>query len=118
VTVVLVAIAGAAGALSRWGIASWVGPRSLPWSTLAINISGSFLLGFVLRVADLRDWPTSTVLPIGVGFLGAFTTFSTFSVEVTQLLRDDRPAAALGYVSLSLAAGVAAAALGYVAAPR
>ena len=57
VQVVLIAIAGAAGALSRYGIGSAVGGRSFPWATLGINLAGSFALGLVLHLAQLRDWP-------------------------------------------------------------
>lgn len=114
--VLLVALAGAAGALSRWGIGSWAGGRTLPWHTLGINVAGSFALGLLLRTADLRGWPDSTVVVLGVGFLGAFTTFSTFSVEAFTLLRDERAAAALGYVAATMALGILAAAAGWAAA--
>lgn len=114
--VALIAVAGAAGALSRYGIGTWVGTRTFPWSTLGINILGSFALGLVLRMGVLRDWPDTTTLPIGVGFLGAFTTFSTFSYEVQDLLRTDRAGAAATYVGLSLLGGVLAAAAGYAVA--
>ncbi len=113
--VVLIAIAGAAGALSRYGIGSAVGPRSFPWGTLGINLAGAFALGLVLRVAMLRDWPQAVTLPVAIGFLGAFTTFSTFSVETVDLLRADRAPEAAAYVSVSVLGGLAAAALGYVA---
>ncbi len=61
-----------------------MGPRSFPWATLAINLLGSFLLGVLAKLAADGGWPDKTTLPLGVGFLGAFTTFSTFSVE-TQM---------------------------------
>jgi CrcB protein len=57
-----------------------------------------------------------TTLAIGVGFLGAFTTFSTFSVETQTMLRDGRTTAAALYVGMSLVGGVALAALGYTVA--
>ncbi len=80
------------------------------------QVVGSFLLGFVLKVAGDRDWPDAATAAIGIGFLGAYTTFSTFSVETHTLLRDGRTAAAGLYVAVSLLAGVAAAALGYAVA--
>ncbi len=116
--IALVAVAGALGALSRWGIGTWVGSRAFPWSTLSINVVGSFLLGLTLRAAMIRGWPDTTTVPVAVGFLGAFTTYSTFSYEVTDLLRDDRAGTALAYVALSLAGGLLAAAVGYAAASR
>jgi CrcB protein len=114
--VVLIALAGAAGALSRYGIGNAIGGRSFPWATLGVNLVGSFALGLVLHLARLRGWPDDVTLPIAVGFLGAFTTFSTFSVETFDLLRTDQAAEALAYVGLSVAGGLGAAALGYAAA--
>lgn len=55
--VVLVALAGAAGALARYGIGSAVSPRVFPWSTLGINIAGSFVLGFLLRAESCEGGP-------------------------------------------------------------
>lgn len=114
--VLLVAVAGAAGALARYGVGSAVGTRSFPWATLGINLVGSFLLGLLLRTGLQRGWPETTTVPLGIGFLGAFTTFSTFSNEAYEMLRTDRAAAALAYVALSLVGGVLAAAAGYAAA--
>jgi CrcB protein len=116
VQVVLIAIAGAAGALSRYGISSAVGGRSFPWATAGINLVGSFALGLVLHLAQRRGWPDELTLPVAVGFLGAFTTFSTFSVETFDLLRTDQTVQAALYVGLSVGGGLAAAALGYAAA--
>jgi len=110
--IVLVGIAGAAGALGRYGIAALFGARAFPWPTLGVNVVGSLLLG-VLLVAGPSRLTANTTLAVAVGFLGAFTTFSTFSYETVTLFRAGRPAAALGYVALSTVAGVAAAAIGY-----
>jgi CrcB protein len=114
----LVAIAGAAGALTRYGIAVAVGVRSFPWTTLAINLTGSFLLGLLLTVGIEREWPENTIVPLAIGFLGAYTTYSTFSYETFTLFRADRAQAAVLYIGVSLAGGLAAAALGYVVARR
>jgi CrcB protein len=116
VKIALIAVAGATGALSRYGLAMAVGVRSFPWTTWGINLVGSFLLGLVLRLGDLRDWPDTTTIPLAVGFLGAFTTFSTFSYEVHALLRTDRAAAAVAYAVMSVVGGLAAAAVGYATA--
>jgi fluoride exporter len=109
----LVAAFGAAGALSRYGIGVAVGPRAFPWGTLAINVVGAFLLGWLLG-GD--RFSTTTTVALGAGFLGAFTTFSTFAWEATALVREDRAGAALGYVGASVALGLGASALGYLAA--
>jgi CrcB protein len=116
VQVVFVAVAGALGALSRYGLGRAVGTTSFPWTTLAINLAGSFALGVVLKSAVEHGWSSTTTATLGTGFLGAFTTFSTFSVETHTLLRDERFAAAALYAGASVLGGVALAALGYAAA--
>jgi len=116
VKLVLIGMAGAAGALARYGIGNAVGQRSFPWGTLGINLVGSGLLGLLLKLAVDRGWPDTTTLPLGVGFLGAFTTFSTFSVETHSMLQADRLWAAGAYVAASLIGGIAAAAVGYALA--
>ena len=117
-TTVLIAIAGAAGALTRYGIGRAVGPRPFPWATLGINVSGSFVLGFLVTIGVTRDWPETTTVPLAVGFLGAYTTFSTFSLETFTLLRTDRAPAAFACIAASVVGGLAAAALGYAVARR
>ena len=118
VRVVLVAIAGAAGALTRYGVGLAVGVRSFPWATLGINLTGSLLLGFVLAMSIERGWSETSVVPLSVGFLGAYTTFSTFSYETFTLVRTDRAPTALAYVLASVVGGVLVAAAGYAAARR
>lgn len=116
--VVLVGIAGAAGALARYGIGLAVGGRSFPWSTLGINLSGSFVLGFVLAFGLERGWSETTTVPLAIGFLGAYTTFSTFSYETFTLARTDRAMLAAVYVAVSVVGGVLAAFVGYTLARR
>jgi CrcB protein len=112
----LVALAGAAGALGRYAIGLAVGVRSFPWATLGINLTGSFLLGLVLTVGIERGWPDEATIPLAVGFLGAYTTFSTFSFETQTMLRTGRTAVAAAYVGVSVVGGVVAAAAGYATA--
>jgi fluoride exporter len=112
----LVAVAASVGALIRYGIAITVGVRSFPWPTLAINVAGSFALGVVLTLAIERRWSDTVTVPLAIGFLGTFTTFSTFSYETFALLRDERFTAAGGYLGASLLGGVLAAGAGYAAA--
>ena len=109
--VLLVALLGAAGAVSRYGVGTAVGTTSFPWATLGINIAGCLALGVVLAVGPVR-WSPELTTGIGVGFLGGFTTFSAFGVETQTLLRDDRLGAAAAYVALSVVVGVLAAYLG------
>jgi CrcB protein len=105
-------VAGALGALTRYAIGQAVGVRSFPWATLGINVTGSYALALVLTVALRRHWPEHVTIPLGTGFLGAYTTFSTFSYESMTLLRTDRTGTALAYVACSVVFGVAGAALG------
>jgi CrcB protein len=113
----LVAIAGggAAGALARYGttlaLARWLGP-AFPWGTLAVNGLGSFLLGALVALGEAdRAGPTARAL-VGTGFCGAFTTFSTFSVETLRM----PPTLAFANVAANLTVSLLAAALGYAAA--
>jgi CrcB protein len=108
-----VAVAGALGSLTRYSIGLAVGPRSFPWATLAINITGSFALGVVLTVAAGRGWTPETVAAVAVGFLGAYTTYSTFAFESFSLAHTGRAVTAAGYVAASVAVGILAARLGF-----
>lgn len=112
-TWVLVAAAGAAGAICRYAIVLAVGARPFPAATLVINVAGSFLLGLVLTMGVMGRLSAQATTAIAVGFLGAFTTYSTFSWELFDLGRTDRLPAAVVYLALSAAAGVAAAGIGY-----
>ena len=113
---VLVALAGATGAVVRYGVGIALGVRSFPWATLGINIVGSFALGFLLALGTEKAWSEAVTVPLAVGFLGAFTTFSTFSHETFILLRTGRSGMAALYVAMSVVGGVVAAAGGYAAA--
>jgi len=99
------------GATARYKLATWikVPPGGFPWATLWTNISGSFLLGLLLIVLTERFPPSRYVRPFAAtGVLGAYTTFSTFSVETDVLIKDGHVALAAAYVASSLAAGLAA----------
>jgi fluoride exporter len=109
----LVGISGAAGALTRYGISLWIGPQLFPWATLGINLSGSFALGFVVTWATAGHMPTDIATGITVGFLGAYTTFSTFSYETFVLAHANRAPNAIAYVLVSVLGGIACAAGGY-----
>ncbi len=114
-TTVAVAVAGAVGALLRWRVGVAVGVRSFPWATLAVNVVGCFVLAVVLAGPGASRWSPTTTTAVAVGLLGAFTTFSTFGYETFTLLRTERWTMAASYVVLSLAGGLAATALGWVA---
>ena len=114
VRVLLVGIAGAAGAMSRYGIGLAIGVRSFPWATLLINVIGSAVLGYVLSGPGVSRWSTTTTIAVAVGFLGAFTTFSTFSYETVTMLKTDRAVLAALYVAASVLLGTGAALGGYL----
>lgn len=107
----LVTLAGGIGVLARYGISSAFHGDVLPWATVAINLGGSFLLG-VLVVVDW--WSEEARLALGVGFLGGFTTFSTFSVQAVLDFKAGEPGRALIYLAVSVLGGLLAAWIGYV----
>lgn len=104
-----VAAGGALGTLARVGVdrALPVAPGGWPVATLLVNVSGALLLGVVLT--RVRDHRARALL--GTGVLGAWTTFSTFAVELDVLLRT-RPLVALAYAATSVLAGLVAVRLG------
>ena len=118
-TVLYVALGGALGAVLRYvsveGIARLSG-RPLPWGTLAVNVAGSFALGFLLLAADRMGLSPDARRFATIGVLGAFTTFSAFSWEIAFYLRDQKWLAAGAYAAGSLVLGVAALAAGAAAA--
>lgn len=85
-----IAFGGAIGSLARFwlatGIYTWLG-RDFPWGTLAVNLLGSFLIGFLAFFWAERVLAVEWRAAIFMGFLGAFTTFSTFSLETITLLQ-------------------------------
>lgn len=109
--VAAVAAGGALGTAARYGVgqAVAVAPGTFPWATLWTNVSGSLALGLVLAVVLERFPPTRFVRPfVATGFLGAYTTYSTFAVETDLLVKDGHGAVAAAYVAGSLVAGCAA----------
>jgi len=118
---VLLAIAfgGALGAPARYGVAQLiqVAPDGYPWATFWTNIVGSFALGILLALILERFPPTRYLRPfIATGFLGAFTTYSTFAVETDLLVKGGRTGIALIYALGSLLAGFLAVWVGIVLA--
>ena len=112
VLVLLIALAGAAGVVARYGVTEALGSDAAPWSVLAVNVVGSLALGALVgsgASADVRA-------VAGVGFLGGFTTFSTFSLDVFADLEAGRPGRALALVLVSVCLGVGAAAAGWALA--
>ena len=111
VSLLLVALGAGVGSLLRWWLGSAVGETGFPWATMAINISGCFLLAAMPAVSALRRWPSLLVL-LGPGLLGGFTTVSTWALESRELAADGNTAAAGSYVAATLLACLGAAAAG------
>lgn len=114
-TALLVAAAGGLGATARFAVdgaarARWT--TAFPWSTVAINVTGSLLLGLLTGLLTADGAPGLVRTVLGAGFCGGYTTFSTASVETVRLLRLRRYAAAAGNAVGSLVLTVAAGGLG------
>jgi len=111
-----VALGGAFGAVSRYGVDAWVERRAestFPWSTFAINVSGCFLVGFVIAaLVDRQRAPQWLRVGLVVGFCGGYTTFSTFAQETLDLVETREVGIAVASVLASVVFGVLAVLLG------
>ncbi|MBO0842509.1 MAG: fluoride efflux transporter CrcB [Nocardioides sp.] len=117
-TALLVIIGGAIGAPVRYLTDLYVRDRlggSFPWGTLVVNVVGAFVLGLVAGAASATALPQWALTLVGTGFCGALTTFSTFSYETVRLAEAGNWRSACGNVVISLAGGLAAVALGWLA---
>ncbi len=119
----VVMLGGAAGTLARYALSVWAGPlsRTLPWGTIGINVTGSFLIGlFGTLTAAHGRYPASDAvrLFVMVGFCGGYTTFSSFSLQTLDLLRAGAGARATINVLASVVLCVGAAAAGHLIAEQ
>ena len=111
--VLAVAAGGVVGTLIRFGVSTWVStqwPRHFFFATLAVNLLGCLLIGY-LYASFLHRPELSPEMRSGliVGFLGALTTFSSFSLDGLRLLESGQPATAFGYIGVSVLGGLLAA---------
>ncbi|WLD92780.1 fluoride efflux transporter CrcB [Alkalihalobacillus sp. AL-G] len=112
----MIGLGGAMGAAARYSIGLVMKKftiGSFPYGTWIVNIVGSLLLGAFANVYGSGELKTSTWSFIGIGFCGAFTTFSTFSYETLQLLQEKKYRTTIIYVLSSLVIGLLAAAVGW-----
>ena len=102
--VIAICIGASLGALARWGLGLWLNPVALlPLGTLAANLLGGYLVGICVAVfSALPQLDPVWRLTLVTGFLGALTTFSSFSAEVVAMLMQQRYALALGTAALHL----------------
>ena len=103
------------GAWLRWGLTTWLNPvlPSLPLGTLAANIGGGYAVGIAVAFFSSSEINPEWRLAVITGFLGALTTFSTFSAESVQLLQAARYGAAIVHSAAHLAGAIVATALGF-----
>lgn len=121
IKIIAVACGGAAGSLGRYAIAilaTRMTSVNFPMGTLAANIIGSLLIGFCWSYFDRVHISNEFRLFIFTGFLGGFTTFSTFTRETMQFIKTDEPFHAIAYLITSNAAGLAAVLLGFYLSSR
>lgn len=117
-TLILVSLFGALGAVSRWQICKWMPkPDEFPLGTFVVNIIGCLFLGILTGMAltskDIPpSWRTPLITGIATGFLGSFTTFSTFAVESVQLFEGPQWKFAILYLGGQIILGVLLAFLG------
>ena len=105
----VIALGGAMGAVTRYGLSGWVQSSietTFPLGTLAVNVLGSFLLGVSLLLFENLAWSAEIRTLVTIGFLGAFTTFSTFSYEAVVLLEGGEWARGGLYMGGSLVLGL------------
>lgn len=113
--VLAICLGASLGALARWQLGLWLSTSSalIPWGTLAANLIGGYLVGVCVGV--FQQWPELDPLwrmALVTGFLGALTTFSSFSAEVVSLLQQARYALALGTAGVHLCGSLALTVLG------
>jgi len=114
---VLLAVAGAVGTLARYWLSAFIHRvcgAGFPWGTLAVNVIGCLLFGFFWTLAEERMLISGQArIVILTGFMGAFTTFSTFAFETAQMLSDAEWFRALGNIAIENVVGIAAVFLGF-----
>lgn len=110
---------GGIGCVARYLVALAVGRREFPYATLIVNVVGSFLIAFILELALARkDIPANLQLALTTGFMGGFTTYSSFNFETTKLVLDGHSARGVLNVGVTLGGALAAGLLGLWLARR
>src|SRR5207253_1193603 len=116
----VIALGASLGANLRFAVSTWAAAQFgllFPWGTLIINVTGSLVIGFFLTaISEQTTMSPLWRLFFATGFLGGYTTFSAFSYECLELLRTGAVAQAGAYAMASVAGGIGAAFLGFLAA--
>ncbi|EPZ41203.1 fluoride efflux transporter CrcB [Alicyclobacillus acidoterrestris] len=115
---IAVAIGGFLGAILRYGVSEWLGTlNGLNIATLISNWSGCLVLGWLNTISgQFLPLSPNVRLGIGTGFIGAFTTFSTFTIDAWKLYKNGQVLASLGYILLSIVGGLILSYFGYLLA--
>ena len=114
-TVVWVMVAGGLGSGARYLVGQWAGQAfgvSFPYGTLIVNLVGCLVLGAVVQLSASGSWSPELRTAIAAGFLGGFTTYSSFNQETIALLSGGAAGVAGAYVAITIAGGIAAGSLG------
>ncbi len=114
-----IGIGGFFGAIARYLVDGWVAQRSgaaFPWGTLTVNLSGAFVLGLLFALSVERGvLPTEIRAPVLIGFIGAYTTFSTLALESWRLIEDGNVVLGAANLAGSMVLGTVAVVAGLVA---
>lgn len=109
---VMVGIGGFAGSIARYWLGSYIGEKvgtRFPYGTFVINISGSFLIGLIMSLlAEKMRWNPNWIYLVPIGFIGAYTTFSTFEYETLRTVQDGQFLTAFLNITLSVVTGFVA----------
>jgi CrcB protein len=115
----MIALGGSVGAIARYAVGSYVGNRMgtrFPYGTFLINMSGSFVIGMVMTILAARTHLSRNwAFLVPIGFIGAYTTFSSFELETLRLVQDGQATSALLNVLLSVVVGFVMVWMGVVA---
>ena len=114
---VVIGIGGFAGAIARYALGTYIGSRfgvRFPYGTFVVNVSGCLLIGFVLALFARTTASQQWHYLVAIGFIGAYTTFSTFEYETLRAIQDGQPITGLLNVVLSLVVGFVAVWVGAV----
>jgi CrcB protein len=114
-----ICLAGAAGTGARYLISLWAAQRfgaTFPFGTLIVNLLGCFIIAAVVHAALTLGWSPTLRTVATIGFLGGFTTYSSFNYETMRLFEEGAPAAAAANLAVTVCGGIASGWLGLLAA--